>query len=138
MGRTLTLSAAAVAILWAMGHSAQAAPRYFTDAGGPNTWDNSSTPNWSLTSGGPYNATWYSYENAYFEGVGDTVNVSGTVSANTIAFTVDGYTLSGGTINFGNPTVPGVTVDPGLTATINSPAWRRPTATPGSSRAPVP
>ncbi len=50
--------------------------------------------NWSITSGSSYNRIWADDSNAYFEGSGGTVNVSGTInSVNSLIFGVDGYTL---------------------------------------------
>ena len=71
----------------------------------PLTWiDNGATQNWSATQGGVggvYTDSWWlGGSDAYFEGTAGTVGVSGTIgSVNSITFSVDGYTLSSGTIN---------------------------------------
>ena len=84
--------------------AAQAGALYFSDAGGPLTWDESSTSDWSSTSGGPYGSLWADSSDAYFEGTAGTVNVSGGINAvNSLNFNTDGYTLNGGTINLTGP-----------------------------------
>src|SRR5450830_196398 len=87
-------------MLTAMTTSVPAAtPLYFDDDGGPKTWDNNTTANWSTTSGGSYNQLWADGSSANFQGTPGTVNVSGAISSvNSLTFGVDGYTLSGGTI----------------------------------------
>ena len=77
--------------------------------------------NWGLASGGPYNtAAWTKYSDANFEGVAGTVTVSGTQDFDGLVFTTTGYTLTGGTIQIGNPGSPYFYVATGDTATINS------------------
>jgi fibronectin-binding autotransporter adhesin len=77
----------------------QAGALYFDDAGGPKTWDNATTANWSGTTGGPYSSIWSGGSDAHFEGTPGTVNGSGTIaSVNLISFDINGYTLAGGTI----------------------------------------
>ena len=74
-----------------------ATPLYFTDAGGPNTWDNATTHDWATSSGGSYTSLWSGGDAAYFEGTPGTVNVSGTISSvSSINFSTDGYTITGG------------------------------------------
>ena len=103
------------------GAALHAAPQYFTNAGGPITWDQGTTANWSNTSGGTYDQLWGQWNDAVFEGASGTVNVSGQVDANSLTFNVDGYVLSGGKINTGNPSGgPVMTVVDNNTATINS------------------
>jgi fibronectin-binding autotransporter adhesin len=76
-----------------------AGPLYFSDVGGPKTWDNGSTSDWATTSGGSYTNLWTGGSDAFFEGTPGTVNVSGNIaSVNSITFSTDNYTLSGGTI----------------------------------------
>ncbi len=77
-------------------------PLYWSGTG---TWDQGVTANWSRVSGGLYNQTWAG-GNAVFEGSPGIVTVasSGVSSVNSIAFTTDGYTLSGsGTITMTGP-----------------------------------
>lgn len=102
---------------------ANAAPMYFTNAGGPNTWDNATTADWGLATGGPYAVLWSNGADAHFEGTAGTVNVSGTIaSVNSIAFDVTGYTLGGGAGNIITMTGAGgkITTGAGITSTINS------------------
>ena len=73
---------------------------------GDGVWD-ATTPNWGAVSGGPYTNAWSSGGNAIFEGKVATVTLgSAPVSVKNITFTTaytnvsDGYTLSGGTLNF--------------------------------------
>ena len=88
---------------------------------GTGTWDNSTTANWSATSGGTYNRTWNAGADAIFEGTPGTVTVpsAGVGSVNSITFNTDGYTLTGtGAITLtGNGSI---TTGPG-TNTINCP-----------------
>ncbi|MBI1367086.1 MAG: hypothetical protein GC162_00380 [Planctomycetes bacterium] len=108
----LTLSFAAVPVF--------AANQFFTDAGGPNPWDNA-TMNWSNASGGPYNVTWGAFNDAVFEGTGGVVNVNaGPENANSLTFNANGYNLTGGVIQIGNPTTPAFYVVDGAMATIGS------------------
>ena len=86
--------------------------QFFTDAGGPLTWDNAAG-NWADASGGPYGGVWASGD-AVFEGTAGTVAV-GTVSANSLAFSVAGYTLTGGVV-----TLTGPLIAASNNATINS------------------
>jgi fibronectin-binding autotransporter adhesin len=96
-----------------------AATMYFTDVGGPLTWNTTNT-NWGTVSGGPYTSVNNTYNDDVFEGTGGTVTVSGSVNANSLTFNVNNYVLSGGTIVIGNPTTPGLFVLTGDTATIGS------------------
>jgi len=91
----LILCALAVLALGLAGQ-ANAAPAYFTDAGGPNPWD-TTTANWATTPGGTYDQLWVSGD-AHFEGTAGTVNVSTPGGVSSITFDVTGYTLTGGTI----------------------------------------
>ena len=111
-----------------LGQPAQAGPLYFSSAASSTWIDDSATADWSATSGGlsgVYTDSWWlGGSDAWFEGTAGTVNVSGTIgSVNSLNFSVDGYTLSGGTINLtgagGN-----ITTGPG-TDTIGSAADRR-------------
>ncbi len=73
---------------------AQAGVLYWS---GTHTWDNSTTQDWGITSGGPYTTNkWANNDDAIFEGTAGTVTVSGNITnINSITFTTDGYTLSG-------------------------------------------
>lgn len=111
----LTLAVSCALGLTALAPSANAATtyRYFTDAGGPLTW-NATNANWGAASGGPYNTTWSSGAVARFEGTPGTVHVDGTLNVRQIAFYngATGYTLdtsTGGTLN----TVSDGTIDTG-------------------------
>ena len=99
LARPLAVAVLSLAILL-IAHAASAASLFFTDAGGPFTWDNGiAAADWSTTTGGTYNNLWVTGSDAHFEGTAGTVNVSGTIaSVNSITFAVDGYTLSGGAI----------------------------------------
>jgi len=78
--------------------------RYFSDTGGPLTW-NTGTANWGSASGGPYSGLWIAGDNAVFEGSGGQVNAS-SETAQSLAFGVPGYTLAGGTITLaGTPVI---------------------------------
>lgn len=107
-----------------IGHvAAQAQNRYFDFASSGSTWENSTTANWGTVTGGPYGTAWNSYANAFFEGTAGTVNVSASNQpyANKLNFTADGYVLTGGTINMGNPGgIDNFNVTGTNTATINS------------------
>ena len=98
---------------------AHAANQYFRWSSVTNIW-NTTTNFWGAASGGPYNATWTSYNDAVFVVTGGVVNVSGTVQANSLTFNVNGYTLTNGTIQIGNPATPGFYVTNGATAIILS------------------
>ena len=90
----------------------------FYDGGNSQVWD-SSTANWSLTTGGPYNQAWAS-STAVFEGTGANVSVSGTIAGiSGIRFDVAGYTLSGGSLPFPTHNSPlTVNADATISATI--------------------
>ncbi|HEV3415262.1 MAG TPA: autotransporter-associated beta strand repeat-containing protein, partial [Pirellulales bacterium] len=62
--------------------------------GAPTTWDTSSQ-NWSTTSGGSANAMWTNGDQAIFGGTATTINVASGISADSIKFTAGGYILSG-------------------------------------------
>ena len=91
---------------------AHAQSLYFSTTGGGASagWvDDNTTNNWSTVTGGIgglyTDSTWLSGADAYFEGVPGTVNVNGTIgSVNSINFTTDGYTLSGGIVTLNNST----------------------------------
>ena len=53
--------------------------------------------NWSFNSGGPYNTVWDNNNDASFQGEAGVVTV-GSVTADSLTFAVNGYTLQGGTI----------------------------------------
>lgn len=98
-------------------------PLYF-DAANSNIWDYF-TFNWSADPDAPYDQRWTDDSDAYFEGTGGTVNVSGTInSVNSITFGADGYSLNGGAItltgNGGNITVNGgsATIESVLTGNV--------------------
>ncbi len=80
-----------------------------TTRGGTGTWDQGVTPSWSSTNDeAGVNVVWDSTKTASFGGAsatGNAVTVSGAVSANNgIAFTQDGYTLTGGNLSLGGAT----------------------------------
>ena len=80
--------------------SAFAATQFFSDAGGPKTWD-TATSDWGAAAGGPYTAAWTSGSAPTFEGTAGSVTVGtgGNPTCGTpITFGVTGYTLTGGTI----------------------------------------
>ena len=110
--------ACALAVL-ALGLAGQAnaAPAYFTDAGGPNPWD-TTTANWATTPGGTYDQLWVSGD-AHFEGTAGTVNVSTPGGVTSITFDVTNYILSGGTITMTGAAI-NSTVAGASTQTINS------------------
>lgn len=104
--------------LTSVGPAAFAANQYFTDAGGPLAWD-TTTANWGAATAGPYSSVWTSGNTAVFEGTAGTVNVGSGASSPTvggITFNITGYTLSGGTINFGTA---GGTVQNGNASSIS-------------------
>ncbi|KTT22332.1 autotransporter-associated beta strand repeat-containing protein [Pseudacidovorax intermedius] len=85
--------------------------------GGAGTWGTAS--NWT-TSAGTLNGPWAGGTNvANFTATGGAVTVSGTQNVGGMNFTVDGYTLSGGTIA-GNAASNPLTVSTGATASIGS------------------
>ena len=96
--RSVTM-AVAVVLSW-VGLSSGA--QYFTDAGGPLTWD-AATANWADVSGGPYGSLWGSGD-AVFEGAAGVVAV-GAVSASSLAFSVAGYSLTGGVVTLTGPLI---------------------------------
>ena len=73
-----------------------ASTQYFTGAASPSAW-NTSALDWLSISGGPYNAAWVTNNDADFQGTAGIVNVD-PVSADSITFATDGYTLQGGSI----------------------------------------
>jgi fibronectin-binding autotransporter adhesin len=96
------------------------ADQFFDTASSGLTWDQGVTSNWGTASGGPYGQLWSQWDYAFFEGAGDSVNVSGQVDANGITFNADNYILAGGTIRTGSPLGgPVITVN-AASATINS------------------
>ncbi len=97
--------------------------RYFDAASSALVWDQSTTANWGTVTGGPYTSFWSSYSDAYYEGTGGAVSVSASNQpyANRLNFTANGYLLTGGTINMGNPGgINNFNVTGSNTATINS------------------
>ena len=96
---TAAFVAAAVAVLGAGWASAQ---QYFSNVGGAQPWD-TTTANWGAASGGPYDSVWGSGD-AVFEGVAGNVAV-GTVSANSLTFSVPAYALTGGVVTLTGPVV---------------------------------
>jgi fibronectin-binding autotransporter adhesin len=98
----LVLATAASAACQVGTEQTASAAAYFSWDATRTTWDTGVTADWGGSSGGPYTSTWSNYNNAHFEGTAGTVTVS-SVYANTIDFDVNGYVLSGGTINIGNP-----------------------------------
>lgn len=101
----------------------QANPLYFDAATStPLTWDQGTSLNWSLASGGPYNQAWADGV-AIFEGTADTITVSGTITTvNGIEFNVPDYVLDSGTLNLaGTPTISNAgnaTINSALTGSV--------------------
>ena len=91
-----------------------ASPQYFTDNGGPLSWDTTTT-DWGNVSGGPYTNLWSAGSDAIFEGTGGTVNVS-TVTAEHLVFNAPGYFLTNGTITLSGTPLVGIANN----GTINS------------------
>jgi len=121
--RTLLLLAfpvlTTIGLLPSFARLANAANRYFDSATSGSTWDNGTTANWGLASGGPYTSLFGAYNDAVFEGTGGTVNVN-SVNVNTMTFNSDGYTLNGSTITLGSPGGgPTITVGAGLSAAVS-------------------
>ena len=109
------LFAAAIAIALTAAGPVSAATKYCSN---PGTW-NATNTNWGTSSGGPYNTTFNSGDDAVFEGTAGTVTVSSPNNPNSITFNVSGYTLSGGTITFNaNPFT--ITIGSTNSATISS------------------
>lgn len=86
-----------------------------TVEGGAGTWD-ATTANWTST-GGTTNAAWTDDAKAVFGGTAGTVTVDGTQDVQNITFDVDGYMVTGGTLNYTN-TDPAPVEDP-ITDTDN-------------------
>src|SRR5258707_879574 len=63
-------------------------------SGGPGTWDNGTTANWS---NGATDVIWSGGNTAVFGGTAGTVTVNGAIAGiNGITFNTTGYTISGG------------------------------------------
>ena len=91
------IAAVSLVLLAAAASPLAAGTLYFSDAGGPLTWDDGTTALWSSASGGPYMSLWSSGADAVFEGTAGSVTVTGPIgSVNSIAFATDGYTLDAG------------------------------------------
>jgi fibronectin-binding autotransporter adhesin len=84
------------AVLFAS-HSGQSAQLFWSGGG---SWDTTST-DWGLASGGPYNtSSWVGNSDAVFQGTAGAVSVATNIpSVNSMTFTTDGYSFSGGTIS---------------------------------------
>jgi autotransporter-associated beta strand protein len=80
--------------------------------GGSGTWDASSR--WY---NGTSDSPWTAGSNAVFVGAAGTVTLASPQSAGSLAFKSSGYVVTGSTLTM---TGPSITVDSGLTATINS------------------
>ena len=93
----LTWLAACGLALATFASTSQASTQYFDHASG-TVWD-TSTLDWSKTAVLLYGSVWTNNNDAQFQGTAGTVTVS-TVSANSINFTTDAYTLSSGNITF--------------------------------------
>ena len=76
--------------------------QYFSNTEGAQSWD-TVTANWGAASGGPYDSAWANGD-AIFEGTAGTVTVS-TVSADSLTFSVAGYTLTNGDVTLTGPMV---------------------------------
>ncbi len=85
--------------------------------GGSGTWDDT-TQNWTRDDG-VTNEVWSDGAGAHFGGSGGTVTIDGTQEVVGLTFTSDGYTLTGGTIDFGSGDRKFIT-STDLTTTINS------------------
>ena len=110
-----------LALALALAGPAPAATNYFSAAGGLLDWTNGGTTNWGLVSGGPYTNIWVSYNEAIFEGAPGAVNIAGGANANHITFSVDGYSITNGTLTMGSPAPStSITVSNGHTASIQS------------------
>ncbi|MDA8481057.1 autotransporter-associated beta strand repeat-containing protein [Citrobacter sp. Awk 4] len=86
-------------------------------SGGSGTWDTTSSAWYNGTITMPWNNA--AGDSAWFGGTGGTVTLDGLIKVQDLSFTIDGYTLSGGTLE----TVSGqsvVNVSSGATATIDS------------------
>ena len=107
--RAVLVFSMAVAILGLAATTANAADKYWDGAG---TWD-TSTANWSLTSGGTYDQLWVSGDNAIFEGTPGTVTLGEAITATDITFAsaTSGYTISGNTLD-----LTGGTIDSSITS----------------------
>jgi autotransporter-associated beta strand protein len=93
--------------------------------GGTATWNNTNT-NWVYDAAtATVNDSWQS-QVAVFGGTAGTVTIGGTVGAQGVQFTTNGYTIAGGTLNLlgdapgGDAAHTFFNVDAGVTATINS------------------
>ena len=74
-----------------------ASTQYFTGSANTASAWNTLTMNWSSSPSGLYNTTWVNNNDAVFQGTAGVVNV-GAVSADSLTFATDGYTLQGGSI----------------------------------------
>jgi len=107
-GGNITLTVASVA----------PAPAGTEFARGAFTWDTGITPAWSLTSGGPYNYSWTSGNDAVLEGTAGTVSVAaGGATANSLTFNANGYAVQNNTLTLSGPVI---SDGSGQTNTINS------------------
>ncbi|TCR68219.1 autotransporter-associated beta strand repeat-containing protein [Bosea sp. BK604] len=91
--------------------------------GGTGSWSASNT-NWTSQPGMQINDQWRGGV-GIFGGVAGTVTVAGAQNIQGLQFTVDGYSLTGGTLNltgdpFSDPAKTFITTDAGVTATIDS------------------
>ena len=113
---TPTPSAAQTTYYW-NGGNASASPAN----GGTGTW-NTTTANWRQATDTGSAVAWpgtsSGADSAVFAGTSGTVTLSGSLVANALSFTVDAYTLTGGTLGL-DGTAPSLSVTTG-TATIES------------------
>ncbi|WP_165937826.1 autotransporter-associated beta strand repeat-containing protein [Methylobacterium segetis] len=91
--------------------------------GGTGTW-NATNTNWTTLPGGQINDQWRSGV-GIFGGTAGTVTVAGTQNVQGLQFTVDGYRLTGGTINLAGdpvstPTQSFINVDGGVSSRIET------------------
>ena len=106
---------AALTLLVATGFTSHliAADKYWSGSG---TWNTTST-NWSLTPGGPYDQQWSNGDNAIFEGTAGTVTVAEVISVSRVTITENDYVVTGNRLSF----APGGTItNLGLGVTISS------------------
>ena len=102
-----------VSVCMAATPQADATSYYWSGSG------NSSDSLWATGSGGPYAYPWADFSDAYFEGAAGAVTIPGLYhpTANSLAFTTSGHTVTGGTLTLNAGSV---SVVAGGTATINS------------------
>lgn len=109
MGTALVITLPAAAQAQTLEWDGAGATANGTVEGGSGTWD-ATTENWT-SDGGTANEEWTDDAKAVFGGTAGTVTVDGTQDVQNITFDVDGYTVTGGTLNYTN-TDPDPVTDP--------------------------